>query len=169
MSDLLDLSKIESGTQALDKKRFDLSKTARKILSRFGVLAQTEGYNFVVKCEAEAFVLADEAKICQVVYNLVINAVHFTGDDKTVTVGVEKQKGGARFFVKDTGSGIAPAELEQIWERYYKSSEQTQRQKSGSGLGLTIVKGILEEHSAKYGVTSELGKGSTFWFWLADE
>ena len=169
VSDLLDLSKIESGTQTLDKKRFDLSKTARQILSRFDVLAQTEGYQFTAKCEPEAFVFADEAKICQVVYNLVINAVHFTGDDKAVTVCVEKQKGGARFSVKDTGSGIAPEKLEQIWERYYKASEQTQRQKSGSGLGLTIVKGILEEHGAKYGAISELGKGSTFWFELADE
>ena len=71
-----------------------------------------------------------------------------------------------RFEVTDHGQGIAPDEINHVWERYYKSSTHHVRPTEGSGLGLSIVKEILTLHRADYGVESKLGEGSTFWFEL---
>ncbi|MDD2542698.1 MAG: HAMP domain-containing sensor histidine kinase, partial [Desulfuromonadaceae bacterium] len=71
-----------------------------------------------------------------------------------------------RFEVRDTGHGIPEADLEHIWERYYKSDKSYKRDVIGTGLGLSIVKGILEAHGAAYGVDSTVDAGSTFWFEL---
>ena len=104
--------------------------------------------------------------ILQVVYNLINNAINYTGEDLTVTVRQSVQNGRVRISVTDTGVGIAQEEIPQIWERYYKVDKVHRRAMIGTGLGLSIVKGVLELHNAPYGVDSQVGKGSTFWFEL---
>ena len=76
---------------------------------------------------------------------------------------LKKQEQTARFEVIDSGKGIAPEEMDTIWERYYRSSEAHKRPVQGTGLGLSIVKTILKRHNIRFGVTSEQGKGSCFW------
>ena len=78
---------------------------------------------------------------------------------------VKAAEGGARVEVGDHGKGIPPEEIDSVWEKYYRAT-QTKRTTVGSGLGLTICKNILEAHSANYGIQSEVGKGSVFWFEL---
>ena len=96
------------------------------------------------------------------VYNLINNAVTYTGDDNTVIVRLFRKEGGLiRFEVTDHGDGIAPEYLPYIWDRYYKVSERNKthkRAKMGSGIGLSIVKNVLEQHGFKYGADSE-GRG----------
>ena len=100
----------------------------------------------------------------RVLYSLHGKAVNYRGDDKKVCVLLKKEEGATfRFSVTDTGSGIKPEEMANIWDRYYRSSEFHKRPVQGTGLGLSIVKTILERHHFHYGVESELGKGSTFY------
>ena len=104
--------------------------------------------------------------ILQVVYNLVNNALNYTGEDKTVIITQTVNEGRVRISVTDTGVGIAEEDLPYIWDRYYKVDKVHKRAVVGTGLGLSIVKGILESHGARYGVDSKVGEGSTFWFEL---
>ena len=108
----------------------------------------------------------DELKISQVVYNLVNNAITYSGQDKTITLRQTVEEGKVRVSVTDTGEGIPQDKLKDIWERYYKVDKEHKRAQMGSGLGLSIVKNILDMHGGTYGVTSTLGQGSTFWFEL---
>jgi signal transduction histidine kinase len=105
-------------------------------------------------------VKADRNKINQVIYNLVNNAINYTGDDKTVTIKVSKDK---LVQIIDTGKGINKDEINNIWNRYYKSDKKHQRNVVSTGLGLSIVKEILIKHNFEYGVTSS-NQGTTFYF-----
>ena len=108
--------------------------------------------------------VADESRIGQVVYNLINNALTYTGEDKTVTVTQTIEGDMARIAIHDSGKGIP--ELPLIWNRYYRAKENHKRAIQGSGLGLSIVRSILEAHNVPYGVDSQEGKGTTFWFKL---
>lgn len=166
LTDLLDLSRMQSGTLELHLSAFDLAEKTQVILSRFDVLTQKKGYSFSLECTGDLRVRADEPKIEQVIYNLLGNAVNYTGKDKKIAVRLREGDGGVRFEVKDTGAGIPPDELPSIWERYYRAGREQGREAAGTGLGLAIVKGILEQHRARYGAESAPGQGSTFWFEL---
>ena len=110
--------------------------------------------------------MADKLKISQVVYNLINNAVNYAGEDKTVALSQEVMGDHVRISVTDTGEGIPQDRLRDIWDRYYKVDREHRRAQVGTGLGLSIVKNVLDLHGGSYGVISELGKGSTFWFQL---
>jgi len=166
VSDVLDLSKIRSGIQALEMQTFDLSAYLEETLARFGYLTETQGYRLDAKIEQELYTHADQMKIGQVLYNLIGNAVNYTGDDKRVKVLLQREENCIRFAVSDTGAGIAEDELAGIWDRYYRSSEAHKRPVQGTGLGLSIVKNVMEAHKASYGVESAVGTGSVFWFEL---
>ena len=163
VNDLLDLSKLEAGVLPLEKARFNLTESIRQILHRYDKLAD---YRFPFHGKEDVWVEADELKISQVVYNLVNNAITYSGEDKTITLTQQLEQGKVRISVTDTGEGIPQEKLKDIWERYYKVDKEHKRAQMGSGLGLSIVRNILEMHGGQYGVTSQLGKGSTFWFEL---
>lgn len=166
VSDILSLSKIQSGTAQYHMETFDLTKTVREIAQRFNFLVERDKYDIALDCEENLFVSADEMRVEQVIYNLIGNSVNYTGEDKRVFIKLFKKDAKARFEVTDTGKGIAADKIDSIWERYYRDKEAHQRPIVGSGLGLSIVKNILTAHNADFGVESEPGKGSTFWFEL---
>ncbi len=165
VNDILNLSKIRSGMNTLKPSVFDLSEFIHTVLERFSYLTETMGYSLEREIEDELYTEADIEKIEQVIYNLVGNAVNYTGEDKKIVVSLKRlpDKGRIRFAVSDTGRGIPPEELDTIWDRYYRSSETHKRPIKGTGLGLSIVKTILIRHGFEYGVESEVGKGSTFY------
>lgn len=164
VSDVLDLSKIRSGLAPLEIKEIDLSAYTQEILERFAYLQESQGYAFESDIDEGVRVCADELKIGQALYNLIGNAVNYTGEDKKVVVKLKKRADKtARFAVTDTGAGIKAEELSTIWDRYYRSSETHKRPVKGTGLGLSIVKTVLERHNLAFGVESEVGKGSTFY------
>ena len=115
-------------------------------------------------------VYADRTMMLQVIYNLINNAVNYTGEDKKVSViqtyGERDGRRTVRISVKDTGAGIPRDQIPVIWDRYYKIDKVHRRAAVGTGLGLSIVKGILRIHNAAYGVESGEGCGSVFWFEL---
>ena len=164
VADLLDLSKIRSGIDVLQLAEIDMSAYVEEILRRFDYLKETQGYRFDVDVEEGLYTRADEVKIGQALYNLIGNAINYTGEDKRVAVSLKKSGDNVfRFAVKDTGEGIKPEELATIWERYYRSSEMHKRPVKGTGLGLSIVKTVLEKHGFIFGVESQEGKGSVFY------
>lgn len=168
VEDVLDLSKIQSGARKLEKETFNFTETVRATLGRYEKLTEKDGYVIKFISNSEVDVFADRTMMLQVVYNLINNAINYTGEDKCVTVkqlvSVDGKK--VRFSVTDTGSGIPSDEIENIWDRYYKVDKVHRRATVGTGLGLSIVKSILESHEAIYGVESTMGVGSTFWFEL---
>lgn len=163
---VLDLSKLQAGVERLSLGEFDLSETAEGIAESFRRLTAPEGYNICFESAGEAWVRADEAKIAQVIYNFVNNAINYTGEDKAVTVRLTLLPAKARLEVTDSGEGIAPERQNDIWQRYWRAEGAHKRAARGSGLGLSIVREVLEKHGSAYGVESEVGKGSTFWFEL---
>lgn len=163
VSDVLDLSKIRSGIQALELEPFDICAYCKEIIARFDYLCQTQGYVFETEMDKGLYTVADKLKIGQVLYNLIGNAVNYTGENKRVSIVLRKENDVIRFAVMDTGKGIKSEEIAGIWDRYYRSSETHKRPVKGTGLGLSIVKTILERHGFLYGVDSVLGVGSTFY------
>ena len=127
-------------------------------------MLEHKGYKILFEHDCEVFVIADETRLLQVVYNLINNAINYTGEDKTVTVKQEVVGDVVRVSVIDTGEGISEENLPLIWDRYYKVDKVHKRAILGTGLGLSIVKNILLLHNSRFGVASEVGKGSIFWF-----
>ena len=109
---------------------------------------------------------ADRKRILQVLRNLLDNAVNYAGDRREITLALCRREDTVRLEVRDRGPGIPEEELSNIWQRYYRAHGNHERSISGSGLGLSIVRENLELHNARYGVESEMGVGSTFWFEL---
>ncbi len=168
VSDVLDLSKLQSGTAEFRDEQFDLVQITEEVLSSYRDLCEGDGYIFdLSKPEGEVVVFADKKKIASVIHNLISNAVKYTGEDKKVKVVVETAGSKTRLSVHDTGKGIPEDKLKDIWQRYYKldSSESHTRGAVGTGLGLAIVKTVLDHYGADCGVRS--GEyGSVFWFIL---
>ena len=168
VSAMLDLSKIQSGVRVPDKKLFCLTEIIKDTLTRYEKLVVQEDYKIDFDFDRDIYVYADHTMILQVMYNFVNNAINYTGSDKYVRVEQKSENGIVRINIVDTGEGISEEQLKYIWDRYYKVDKVHKRATVGSGLGLSIVKGILEAHNANYGVTSEVGVGSVFWFELIE-
>ena len=133
---------------------------------RYEKLTAKDGYRVEFFSDASVEISADRTMLLQVIYNLINNAINYTGDDKLVRVTQTLSEDGSRVRVSvtDSGVGIAPDQIPLIWDRYYKIDKVHRRAMIGTGLGLSIVKQILEAHRTTYGVESKLGEGSTFWF-----
>lgn len=164
VTDVLDLSKMRSGLETIRKESVDISTAVEEILSRFEYLESEHGYILESHIERELYTVGDSVKLEQVLYNLIGNAVNYTGADKKVFVNLCKIDDTLfRFSVTDTGEGIAEDELSTIWDRYYRSSQAHKRPVKGTGLGLSIVKTVLQKHGFAFGVESRQGEGSTFY------
>lgn len=167
VTDMLNLSKLQAGAVVVDIKPFDLSTNVQNTVVKFKTIAGQEGVTIDVQCEPELMAYGDESRIDEVLYNFISNALNHYGADKLVIVkAFLKNKDTVRVEVIDHGPGIDEKVLPYIWDRYYKNDKQYVRAQSGSGLGLAINKAILEDHHAEYGVITEKGRGSTFFFEL---
>lgn len=168
VNDMLDLSKLESGTQKLDRTIFDIAELMREITNRYAEISEKMGYHIYFTPDASCFVCCDEGKINRVIGNLINNAINYTSkEEKNVFVTQKNTPNGVRIEVRDTGDGIEEDKIKLIFDKYYRS-ENHKREVVGTGLGLSIVKAILKMHEYDYGVNSKLGEGSTFWFLIRD-
>ena len=167
VNDMLDISKLKAGTITIQPEEYNITESIRHVLERYNKLREVEGYTIDFQYDDEVIVYADEQKMYQVLYNLVNNAINYTGPDKKVTVIQKVIDDTLRIEVKDTGDGVRQEDIPYVWDRYYKDKTAHKRAISGTGLGLSIVKNVLELHGAKYGVSSKPGQGATFWFELS--
>ncbi len=168
VNDLLDLSKLQAGTREPEMSEVNITQTVRNVMERLSILATRDGYKFELDVDEDCVAICDERMIEQVLYNLIGNAVSYTGEDKRVIIRLKKTESGVRAEISDTGRGIAPSERDKVWDRYYRAS-QTKRAVVGSGIGLSIVKSLFEAHKARYGIESVVNNGTTFWFELEKE
>lgn len=162
INDMLDLSKLDNNT-SLDMQEFDLSKLILETIDRLDGIIKKEEIQVIYEPK-EAKVVADRAKIGQVLYNLIANAINFVGNDKKVIINQIAENNITKIEIIDNGIGIDEKDLPYIFDRYYKTNDKYRKSGISTGLGLSIVKKILEQHECKYGVESEKGKGTKFWF-----
>lgn len=165
VNDLLDLSRMQEGKIRLQCEKFDLHEMISSELRKYDVYTR-EGYQIEYIPAMKCIVNADRRRMEQVFNNYMTNALHYGGEAKHIIVREVKMENSIQVQVRDFGEGIAEKDLSNIWERYYKVDKEHVRTSSGSGIGLSIVRSILDLHHARYGVNSEPGKGSTFWFEL---
>lgn len=166
VNDMLNISKLQAGVMEKNASIYNLTESIESVFERYNKLKEQDGYTISFSYDRTVLVEADEYKIFQVIYNLVNNAINYTGNDKTIWVKQMVKGNTVRIEVIDSGEGIAPEAIPYVWDRYYKVDKTHKRAVAGTGLGLSIVKNILELHDAAYGVESKVGKGSVFWFEL---
>jgi len=165
VTELLELSRIESGRVPLELKPTRPIDILNPAYERLFLQAKRANLSFEIACsESLPLVKADSARIQQVVVNLVHNAIKFTPGGGQVILGAEPDGSNVRFWVRDTGIGIAPEDLPRIFERFYKVDRA--RSSSGTGLGLAIARHMIEAHRGKIWAVSEPDSGSTFFFTL---
>ena len=169
VNDILELSKIQSNVSPLNIEEFDLNELIKSIINRYDIYIEKENYNIEYKEQNNLIIKADKKRIEQVIYNLINNAINYTGDDKKVFIKVKQDKSKIRVEIKDTGKGIEKKDIEYIWDKYYKVDKTHSRVQIGSGIGLSIVKNILINHKFEYGVESKINKGTTFYFEIPKE
>jgi len=166
VNDILDVSKIESGTCAVYPERLDITETVAQVVNRYSKLTGRDGYSFDFIYEENICATTDKTRFLQALYNLINNAVTYTGEDKKVIIKQVIESDGIKIEVTDSGEGIPEDQLPLIWDRYYKVNSAHRRAALGSGLGLSIVRNVMNMLGGSYGVTSTQGKGSTFWIKL---
>lgn len=164
VGDMLTLSKLQANADILNIETFDLHLEVMEVLKRYEIIKETENYKIDVEMPDVVLVRADKNKINQVIYNLVNNALNYTGDDKLVKIQITENKKDYLVEIKDSGKGIDKDKIDHIWDKYYKHEKNHKRNIVGTGLGLSIVKNILESHNFEYGVKSVKNKGTTFYF-----
>ncbi|WDF65328.1 GAF domain-containing hybrid sensor histidine kinase/response regulator [Flavobacterium sp. KACC 22763] len=172
VNDILDLSKIESGNLTIETESFNLKKTLKHVYSLLKVKAQKEvEFNLFLDAELPDMVIGDQGRLNQILVNLIGNALKFTNEGE-VTVSVKKIEETEdsytfKFSIKDTGIGIPKDKLETIFERFTQGEESTTRTFGGTGLGLNIVKQLVELQKGEVHVKSTLNRGSEFFFTLS--
>lgn len=166
VNDILDLSKAQSGLTSIEFNCFDINNITKDIIKRFGFFTENEGVQFNVNTTGATVVYGDENQIEQVIYNLISNGINYSGEDKSIAINIIDEGESINYQVIDKGEGIPEDEIGSIWDRYYKVGKLHKRAATGSGIGLSIVKAILVAHNAEYGVESQVGEGSKFYFKL---
>lgn len=171
INDILDLSKIESGNLTIESQPFNLKRTLKHVYNLLKVKVQKDvEFNLYLDADMPDNVIGDQGRLNQILVNLVGNSLKFTQEGE-VTVSVKKIEENEnnyklRFSVKDTGIGIPKNKLKTIFERFTQGEESTTRTFGGTGLGLNIVKQLVELHKGEIHVKSELNRGSEFFFFL---
>lgn len=173
VNDVMDISKLQTGNHSIHPQHYNLTSSLSETINRMNKLMEMEGYTIEFKSADEITILADETRISQAFYNLLTNAINYTGSDKKILVSQSTFKNPedalndwVKIEIADSGEGIAEEDLPYIWERYYMVDKTHKRAVTGTGLGLSIVKSIIDMHGGTYGVTSKLNEGSVFWFSL---
>lgn len=165
INDLLDLERLESGEARFEFKETDLCMVVNYVLSIVEPFSKEYGVEVETHCE-DVTIWADQDRMVQMLLNLVDNAIKYTSlkemGEKRVKVNVKKEGNHAIIEVSDTGPGIPKDALSRIFDRFYRVDKGRSRKMGGSGLGLSIVKSIVDRHGGQINVSSEVGVGTTF-------
>jgi signal transduction histidine kinase len=160
VNDLLDLSKIESSMGIMNYEDYDLVDNIKEIVKRYDIY----NYKFILDMPSKLIINADKAKMEQVIYNLINNAIEHTGNDLVVKISIKKSGNLYKVAITDTGGTLKEEDKALVWNKYYKKEKQHKRNIVGTGLGLSIVKNILEAHDLVYGIDSIENKYTSFYF-----
>lgn len=161
-NDIIELTRLQSLGTIEDPDAIPIDLVVEQALSTNSVLAQKSDIALVASAKSNAYVMGDFTSLVTAVHNLVRNAVTYSQGPSRVGVGVTAKNGLVEISITDQGQGIAEADLERIFERFYRSDPARSRDTGGTGLGLAIVKHVVNNHKGEVRVWSQLGKGSTF-------
>lgn len=164
--DILELAKIQSGGIELRKSLLPVQEILENLIQQFD-LSGKPGLAIKVVCPAELQLLADPDRLQLILYNLLANAVRYSGDNGEIVLSAEHQDNGVRVSIRDAGPGISADDLPYIFERFYRGHKHRPGNE-GSGLGLSIVKNLVELHGGNIRVDSKLGEGSDFIIWFPE-
>ena len=164
INNILDFSKIESGQKTYQFEQADVEQVVNETLKTFEIVLDQHGFTVNLDKTQQSLppVVIDQEAIAQAFINLLDNAVKYSGEANEINVTLGQQNGFVTIAVRDFGIGIASEEREKVFEKFYRVGNVLVHDVKGSGLGLSIVKHIIEAHQGKVTVESELGKGSTF-------
>ncbi len=165
VDDLRELALADAGRLSLQNREVDLGGLLERAGAQFAAAADAQGVRLDV-CTTPARVRGDPDRIAQALRNLIGNALRHTPVDGTISLRAEQVAGDVRVTVADTGEGIPPEALDQVFERFYRADRSRARASGGSGLGLAITKAWVEAMGGRVGVESAVGRGSRFWFEL---
>lgn len=165
VKNLLALNQLEFGDEEIEFERFDLTAVVRGVLQSMEILAQQDDIRVIFRQQEPVYVWADEFKVEQIIRNYVSNAFHHAGLEKVIEVKIKIQDETARITVFNTGTPIPEEDLAHIWDKFYKVDKAHTREYGGNGIGLSIVKAIMESFHQKYGVNN-YDNGVEFWFEL---
>jgi signal transduction histidine kinase len=158
---LMDLAEAETGTMRLRREAVDIGGVVSSAAGLYSEVAEDKGLTLSLEVEPRLpAITGDRARLMQAVANLVDNAVKYTPAPGRIAVAARASDGGVAVAVTDTGPGISPADRERIWDRLYRGDQS--RSERGLGIGLSLVKAIIEAHGGKVNVESEPGRGATF-------
>lgn len=172
INDILDLSKIESGNLLIEAEPFNLKNTLKHVYDLLKVkVPDNVEFNLFLDANMPETVTGDKGRINQIMMNLAGNAIKFTKEGE-ITISVKRiaetdENYTLKFSIKDTGIGIPKNKLEKIFERFSQAEESTTREYGGTGLGLNIVKQLVELQNGEIHVKSEPGRGSEFYFTIS--
>lgn len=164
IQDFLNLSRLEEGKMSLNCTDFSLAEVMKEIVEDAITLAPSHHISY--EPSIIAFIKGDREKICQVLTNLIGNAVKYSPERSTVTIKCETEDDQVVFSISDQGYGIGPADQLRLFERFYRVRDDRQHHVAGFGIGLYLVAEILKLHGSEIEVQSELNQGSTFSFSL---
>jgi len=162
VQELIDLSRLQEPDALVDPELVDLDAVVAEAVDRVRVEAMSRKVTLVLGGEKGVKVYGDAALLTTAVRNLLDNAVRYSAPTGRVSVGVQRRDALVRIAVVDQGAGIGPEQRERVFERFYRGDEARSRETGGSGLGLSIVKHIANDHGGRVELWSTEGKGSTF-------
>lgn len=166
VEDMLNLSQMQAGYMPVRIGSFNLNEILNSVIKRYEILSERNGIQIQSTNTRDVLVAGDAAKIEQVLYNLFNNAFNHSFPGGKINVEMLETGNRIRVHITDEGEGIRPEDIPYIWERFHKADKTGRMKTAGTGLGLAIVKNILNAHQSQFGVESQLGKGSVFWFEL---
>ena len=168
VDDLQMISNLEEGSFSLVEDKFDILKLVNDTIDSLDIRAQSKNIKLCLKegCDKSFFVVADRDMIQQVLTNLVTNSIKYGKENGRTQIGLYDMNQNILVEVSDNGLGIDPKHLPRIFERFYRVDKDRSREQGGSGLGLSIVKHVIEAHNQTVNVRSAPGVGSTFGFTL---
>ena len=165
VKNLLTLNQLESGSEQVVFERFDLMELVKGVIQSTAILREQNGITLRLYGEGAEYVWADEFKTEQVLTNYISNAIHYASGEKRIEVNIKQKEEAVRVEVFNTGSHIPEEDIDQIWDKFYKVDKARTREYGGNGIGLSIVKAIMDSFHRECGVRNE-ENGVTFWFEL---
>lgn len=165
VKNLLTLNQLEFGSDEVEFERFDVVGLVRGVIASCDILIQQAGAEIDFIADETAYVWADEFKTEQVVRNYLTNAIHHVENEKRIEVRVIKETDKVRVTVFNSGKPIPEEDVPKLWDKFYKVDKAHTREYGGNGIGLSIVKAIMESFHQKYGVNN-FDNGVEFWFEL---
>ena len=163
---IMDLNQLEFGYNTVTMEHFDIIAMIRAVIAKSDILLKQKEINLAFDEDAPIYVWSDAYMSEEVFTNYLTNAINHADGEKRIDIQLEKKEKTVKITVHNTGEQIPEEDLSKLWDKFYKVDKARTREYGGSGVGLSIVKEIIEQHGAWYGVDSQVGVGSQFWFAL---